>query len=323
MELLSTPLPDVSVLVVNYNTEHLIDRMMASLVAGADQLRLQIIVVDNNSKDGSVDLISTRYPEVELVRSEVNLGFARANNLALSRARGRHVLLLNTDAFVEADTLAQTVRFMDAHPKCGVLGVKLVTEDGSLQPCCRYFPTPWNLFLRRTGLERLFPHTRMIDDMGWDHATVRACDWVPGCYYLIRREVIDQVGLFDPRFFLYSEEVDHCRRVHQAGWDVIFFPYTTVVHLGGESAKADGKPIDAYRQISSLQIESELLYFRKHYGLPGVLASTLLTFLADGATAIRRILKWKDLQQAGLALAHAASTIRILVATDWASRPTR
>ena len=106
--------------------------------------------------------------------------------------------------------------------------------------------------------------------MDWDHASVRECDWVPGCYYLIRREVIDQVGLFDPRYFLYYEEVDHCKRVKQAGWKVVYYPHTTVVHIGGESAKSvDQLNVDG-RQIPTLQIESELLYFRKHHGLPGL-----------------------------------------------------
>lgn len=317
------PPPDVSVLVVNYNTRHLIDRMMTSLTAAAGNLRLQMIVVDNNSKDGSVALLAAHYPDVEVIRSEINLGFGRANNLALTKAQGRYILLLNTDAFVGPDALAQTVSFMDQHPKCGVLGTKLVGEDGSLQPCCRYFPTPWNSFVLRLGLQRLFPRTRMIDDMDWDHASTRACDWVPGCYYLVRREVIEQVGLFDPRFFLYSEEVDHCRRVRRAGWDVIFYPHVSVIHLGGESAKADGKAVDAYRQISSLQIESELLYFRKHYGVAGVLTAMFLTCVVDSFTAIRRVIKWSDLERAKLALAHAASTLRIFLATDFASRPTR
>ena len=117
-----------------------------------------------------------------MIANSVNVGFGRANNQALPHVRGRYVLLLNTDAFVSADTLPKTVSFMDAHPRCGVLGVKLVGEDGSLQPSCRYFPTPWNVFLASTGLQRFFPRTRLVDDMSWDHASVRECDWVPGCY---------------------------------------------------------------------------------------------------------------------------------------------
>src|SRR6185295_2450780 len=147
-------------------------------------------------------------------------------NQVLDRVRGRYVLLLNTDAYVEPDALSKTIAYMDAHPRCGVLGVRLVGSDGGLQPSCRYFVTPWKLFLMRAGLSRFFPRTRLVDDMSWDHASVRACDWVPGCFYLVRKQVIDAVGLFDPRFFLYYEEVDHCRAVKAAGWEVVYCPVT-------------------------------------------------------------------------------------------------
>ena len=208
-----------------------------------------------------------------------NVGFGRANNQLLPQIAAKYVLLLNTDAFVSPDTLTKTVAYLDEHPDCGVLGVRLVGRDGTLQPSCRYFPTPFNLFLTKTGLAQLFPAVGLVDDMAWDHATVRECDWVPGCYYLIRREVIDQVGLFDPRFFLYYEEVDHCRRVKAAGWQVVYFPDTEVVHIGGESAKSAGSLTESGRQLSALQVESELLYFRKHYGLLGYCTA----FAAGGA----------------------------------------
>src|SRR4051812_5167964 len=178
------------------------------------------------------------------------------------------------------DALPRTVEFMDTNPRCGVLGVKLVGRDGALQPSCRYFPTPWNIFLAGTGIKRFFPRTRLVDDMSWDHGSIRECDWVPGCYYLVRREVIEQVGLFDPRYFLYYEEVDHCRAVRHAGWSVLYYPFTQVVHLGGESAKSEG-PLTDGRQISAQQIESELLYFRKHYGRAGLLSALMLTLLGD------------------------------------------
>ena len=229
--------PDITVLVVNYNTIHLLDRMFKALHDASANLRLQIIVVDNASSDGSVDFLREKFPDVEIIVSPRNVGFGRANNLAITHIRGRHVLLLNTDAFVSADTLWKSVHFMEQHPKCGVMGVKLVGEDGTLQPSCRYFPTPWNVFLARTRLARIFPTTPLVDDMSWDHNSVRECDWVPGCYYFIRREVVDRVGLFDPRYFLYCEEVDHCQAVKSDGWTVTFYPFTEVVHIGGESAR--------------------------------------------------------------------------------------
>ena len=319
-----TEQPDVSVVIVNYNTAHLLDRMFAALAAGRGDLRLQIIVVDNASRDNSVEVLRTRHPGVELIENAVNVGFARANNQAVTLASGRYVLLLNTDAFVSADTLPKTVSFMDAHTSCGVLGVKLVGEDGSLQPCCRYFPTPWNRFIlsNRLGnmLGRLLtPNVRHVDDMSWNHASVRECDWVPGCYYLVRREVIDCVGLFDPRYFLYCEEVDHCRAVRKAGWSVTFYPFTQVVHSGGKSAEAAGG-LDEVGQIPELQIESELLYFRKHYGFWGMLSGVALALLGD---VIRACGARQKPARTAASLKRVRTTLRLLLATRFASRATR
>ena len=315
--------PDVSVVVVNYNTAHLLDRMFCSLQASHSDLKLQIIVVDNASRDDSEKVLRTRYANAEVIANAANVGFARANNQAIPRTRGRYVLLLNTDAFVSSDTLSKTVAFMDTHARYGVLGVKLVGEDGSLQPCCRYFPTPWNVFVASTGLQRIFPWTRLVDDMTWDHAAVRECDWVPGCYYLVRREVIDRVGLFDPRFFLYCEEVDHCHAVREAGWKVVYYPFTEVVHLGGESAAALATVDPVSRQISPLQIESELLYFRKHHGLTGVLMAVLLTNLGNSMRAWNGLLRYGSLAHASRAMRHSGVTFQRLFATILASRATR
>jgi N-acetylglucosaminyl-diphospho-decaprenol L-rhamnosyltransferase len=282
-----------------------------------------MIAIDNASRDDSVNVLRTKFPHVELIENQRNVGFGRANNQAISRAEGRYVLLLNTDAFVAPDTLQKTVAFMDDHPQFGILGVKLVGRDGSLQPCCRYFPTPWSVFLATTGLKRYFPRTRLVDDMSWDHASVRKCDWVPGCYYLVRRQVIDQVGFFDPRYFLYYEEVDHCRAVRQAGWDVVYYPFTQVVHIGGESAEAEGPLTGAGRQISALQIESELLYFRKHYGIRGVLAAAFLATVADILSAGSAFIRRLDTARIAAAVQHARIVFKLLIDTGLASRATR
>ena len=315
--------PDITVVLVSYNTVHLLGRVLAALESGRNGLSLQVIVVDNASSDGSVEVLKSQYPDVELIANQTNMGFARANNQALPRLRGRYVLLLNTDAFVSPDTLSKTVSFMDANPKCCVLGVKLVGRDGSLQPSCRYFPTPWNLFLASTGVARFFPRARLVDDMSWDHKSVRECDWVPGCYYLVRREVIDEVGLFDPRYFLYYEEVDHCRGLRKAGWSVIYYPFTEVMHIGGESAASAGSLTSVGRQISSLQIESELLYFRKHYGLPGLASGVLLATLSDIVIGCKALIPSLDGNRAKAAVRHAGTILKLLVDTRLASRATR
>ncbi len=261
--------------------------------------------------------------DCQLIFNERNVGFGRANNQALESARGRYILLLNTDAFVDSLGVLNTVRFMDSHPKCGLVGARLVGRDGVLQPSCRFFPTPWNEFVGRSGLARFFPRTRMVDDMTWDHASSRECDWVPGCYYLVRREVVDQVGLFDPRFFLYYEEVDHCRAVKAAGWQVLYCPETTVVHIGGESAKSDSELTSGGRQISALQIESGLLYYRKHHGVLGLWANVALETLADLVLAAKWLLRRRPVSGLRAFWSHTLTTWSLLRRTAWAHRPTR
>lgn len=282
---------DLSVVFVSYNTKDMTREALNVLNDSKTAYSYELLMVDNASRDGSADMIASEFPEVYLIRNDFNVGFGRANNQLLDQIKGRYVLLLNTDAFVAADTLQKTVNFMETHPETGILGVRLEGRDTVLQPSCRYFPTPWNLFLVRTGLKRIFRGARLVDDMAWDHQSVRHCDWVPGCYYLIRREVIEKVGLFDPRFFLYYEEVDHCLATKRAGWQVTYCPDTTVLHIGGESAKTDNVLNAASRQVSALQIESELLYFRKNHGLFGLLQLCFLTLLAELIMFVKRAVK--------------------------------
>lgn len=314
---------DITVVIVNYNTGHLLPEVMRCLRAATEKLQLQVIVVDNASSDDSRRVLREMGAAVHVIENSVNVGFGRANNQAMQHARGRYILLLNTDAFIAADTLQKTYGYLEAHPECGLVGARLVGRDGSLQPSCRYFPTPWNQFLVRAGLARFFPGARLVDDMAWDHASLRECDWVPGCYYLVRREVIEQVGLFDPRYFLYYEEVDHCRAVKAAGWKVVFYPYTTVVHIGGESAKSHGQISESGRQIPALQLESELLYFRKHHGLLGLWTLVALDHLATMMQTLRSLLKQVGSGEARARVGHLVTIWKSLRATSWATRPTR
>jgi GT2 family glycosyltransferase len=313
----------LSVVVVNYNTAHLLGRMFDALHAAAEGLSMQVIVVDNASRDGSAALVRERWPEVELVANADNVGFGRANNQAVPLVRGEYVLLLNTDAFVAPDTLHTTLAFLRAHPRCGVLGVRLVGGDGAQQPSCRRFPTPLNVFLLRTGLARFVPWVRGVDDPHWDPAASQDCDWVPGCYYLMPRSVLNEVGLFDPRYFLYCEEVDHCKRVKQAGWTVRYCAGTTVVHLGGESAQTVADVTESGRQIPALQIESELLYFRKHHGRVGLASAIALTALANAYLALKWVVKRRDVAGTRPYWRHTGTTWTLLRRTGGATRPTR
>ncbi len=317
--------PDIAItaILVSYNTATLLPDAIGALRIAAGSISLQTIIIDNASRDDSVALIRRDYSDCELIVNSKNVGFGRANNQALPLIQGRYILLLNTDAFVAPDTLHKTVAYLDAHSECGALGVKLIGRDGVLQPSCRYFPTPLNIFLRSTGLHRLFPWVKLVDDMGWDHASVRACDWVPGCYFLIRREVVDKVGLFDPRYFLYYEEVDLCFAIKQAGWQIHYFPDTTVVHIGGESAKSDGLLSAAGRQLAMFQIESELLYFRKNHGAATAWLSVLLRSLADFIVPFKQTLKFKNNVGWAECWAHTRLYWTLLVQTNFGSKPTK
>jgi N-acetylglucosaminyl-diphospho-decaprenol L-rhamnosyltransferase len=317
------PLNDITAILVSYNTAHLLEKCIGLLRSASKSLSVDIVVIDNASKDKSIDVLKRDFEDCKLITNSVNVGFGRANNQALDSIHSRYVLLLNTDAFVEPDTLDKTVRFMDANPDCGILGVKLIGRDGTLQPSARFFPTPWNLFVARTGLARIFRWTKLVDDMNWDHMSPRSCDWVPGCYYLVRKEVIDQVGLFDPRYFLYYEEVDHCFSAKKAGWEVIFYPDTRVIHLGGESAKSDSELTQSGSQIESLQIESEILYFRKNHGLSGAIANVFLTSLSDLIIPLKRLLKLKRPIHFATRMLHMQRVLSLFLKTRFGIQPTR
>lgn len=314
---------DISTIIVSYNTAHLLGEAVGKLKAASHGLSLECIFVDNASADQSAAYIRQHFPGDLLIENQTNVGFGRANNQALPHVHGRYVLLLNTDAFVAPDTLTKTVEYMDQHPDCGILGVRLEGADGSLQPCARYFPTPWNTFIQRTGLHKLFSSTRLVDDMEWDHASVRECDWVVGCYYLVRKEVITQVGLFDPRYFLYFEEVDHCFSAKKAGWKVVFYPHTTVIHLGGESAKSSGAISKSGKQLSVLQVESEVLFMRKNHGLSGLLLHTFLTAVADLVQTLKRLIKPRGLDQLKAGWLHSKLFFSLIVKTRGGVHPTR
>ena len=270
-------------------------KALDSLFAAKRGLNLEVFIVDNASKDNSVEHIKNFYPNITLIKNTTNVGFGRANNQVLNLIRGDYILLLNTDAFVATDTLEKTIQYMHVNPQCGVLGVKLLGREGDLQPSCRYFPTPLNMFVKREGLHHIFPTVKLVDDLDWDSNLTQDCDWVPGCYYLVKREVIDKVGLFDPAYFLYYEEVDHCYAVKKAGWKVTYFAETSVVHIGGESAKSVGKVTSSGRQLNKLSVESELIYFRKNYGVFACVLQISLIVLSDITRSLKNILKLRML----------------------------
>jgi N-acetylglucosaminyl-diphospho-decaprenol L-rhamnosyltransferase len=294
-----------------------------SLFNSVGDFELEVFVIDNASKDNSVELISTKFPDITLIENKENVGFGRANNQALSLVKGDYILLLNTDAFVAADTLQKSINYMQSNPRCGILGARLLSRNGEQQPSCRYFPTPFNLFVERVGLRYLLPQIKLVDDVNFNAELTQSCDWVPGCYYMVRKQVVNDVGLFDPLYFLYSEEVDHCFAVKKAGWDVVYLADINVIHIGGESAKSVGTISMVSRQVPQLQIESELLYFRKNHGVSGMLSHILLSNLTDMLQTLKDIIRLKGAQKILYNIKRILAFWRTLFVTDFAKRSTR
>jgi GT2 family glycosyltransferase len=206
--------PQVSIVIVSFNTRDLLRECIGVVRREVGGIVQETIVVDNASRDGSADMVRSQFPEVQLIRSDTNLGFAGANNRAFAIARGSYIVLLNSDAFVEPNALPLSVMHMEANPGVGLGGARLIGRDGSWQPAARMFPSPLNDLLMLSGLAASYPRSRFLGraDRTWaDPGKAAAVDWAPGAYSIIRKEVLDRVGYFDDRFFLYYEEVDLCR----------------------------------------------------------------------------------------------------------------
>jgi GT2 family glycosyltransferase len=281
---------DLSIIVVAYNVKELCDECFRAIRASKDTLTKEIIFVDNGSVDGTADYVAEEFPEVTLIRSPINLGFIRANNLAYEQAEGKYILMLNSDAFVFENTLQETVDFMQQHPETGVVGARLVGRDGALQPSARYFPTPLKDFLNRCGLLGKVPFVGPMDDLNWDHKSVRDCDWVPGCYLLTRKDLVDTTGFFlRDDFFMYNDDNDLCFRIKTLGYKVTYYP-VDCVHIGGATAKKIATTTAAGTQIEKLQIESQVIYYRKNYHWGMVVWNLFLMELFDSLMLIKKLL---------------------------------
>lgn len=260
----------VSVVIVSFNTREILRECLTTLIETAGKLSYETIVVDNASQDGSADMVAEAFPQVQLIRSEVNLGFAAANNRGFAVAQGHYIVMLNSDAFLQGDALVRSVHHMEANPCIGLAGARLVGRDGSWQPSARQFPSLLNHILTVTGLAAKYPQSRFFGrfDRTWADPNESAeVDWVPGAYTIMRHNVLKRVNYFDEAFFLYFEEVDLCRRIQQAEYEVHYFADVVVVHLGGESSKTLNKTLSSTgKQIALWQMRSALLFYRKHYG---------------------------------------------------------
>jgi len=231
----------LSIVIVNYNVKHFLEQCLESVFRGIKDIEAEVWVVDNNSVDGSVEMVKSKFPAVKLVELDQNLGFSKANNIALRQATGQYVVILNPDTIVEEKTFAKVIEFMDAHPEAGALGVKMVDGKGRYLPeSKRSLPTPWVSFCKIFGLTSLFPRSKLFARYYLGHLSndeIHEVEILSGAFMCVRKTVLDQIGYFDETFFIYGEDIDLSYRIILAGYKNYYFPHTQIVHFKGESTK--------------------------------------------------------------------------------------
>ena len=280
---------DLSVSIVNTNNRTLLEQCLESIYRTTQKIRFEIFVVDNCSTDGSAEMVRTRFPDVQLIQNDHNLGYPASHNRALPRCTGRYVLVFNEDMIVQPDAFDRMVAFMDAHPDAGMLGGRLLNPDGSLQPSCWPFPSLRSRFFRALYLDKLLPRSSLVGAYylgSWAYDSVREVDVVAGCCVLVRREVLDQVGLMDERFFIYFEETDWCYRTKNHGWKIYFSPDAEMIHYGGQTTSRQSA------KMATIYSQSLLKYFQKHYGQVAALVVRILAVIETGLRLVYWWLTW-------------------------------
>jgi len=252
---------DVSIIIVNWNTRDILRNCLQSVYEQAGKVNFEVIVVDNASTDDSAQMVKTEFPHVILIENSENKGFAAANNQGIAVARGRYVLLLNSDTVIQSNAIAKTVSFADAHPDAAVVSCRVLNPDRTLQPTCFMFPSILNMLLSTSYLYKLFPKSKFFGRermTWWNRNDIREVDVVTGCFMLVRQDAIKKVGSLDEQFFMYGEETDWCYRFKRAGWKVMFTPVCEIIHLGGQSSRQK-------RSKMILQLRGSILLFMKKH----------------------------------------------------------
>ena len=267
---------DLSIVIVSWNAKKFLLDCIGSIERGLGNRTHETIVVDNGSTDGSPEAVEAEFPEVKVIRNGENLGFARANNIGIEAAEGRCLALINSDVLVLPACFDRLVGFLDSEPKCAVAGPRILNEDRSLQPSCREFPSLRISLCRMLALDTLFPRSRFFGGSFmtyWDHGEIREVDVLSGCFWMIRREAIESVGLLDEGFFIYGEDLDWCKRFREDGWKLLFYPEAEAIHFGGASSA--NAPVRFFIE----QEKANLRYWRKHHGRVGQLAQGTILFV--------------------------------------------
>jgi GT2 family glycosyltransferase len=280
---------DLSIIIVNYNVRHFLEQCLGSLKKASGRIKCEIIVVDNNSADGSCSMVSSRFPEAFLIRNSSNLGFAAGCNQGIKISKGKYILLLNPDTVVEEDTFDKCINFMEMHPEAGATGVKMINGSGRLLPeSKRAFPTPLTAFFKMSGLSAIFPGSRFFNRYYLGHldsSKTSEADILSGAFMLIRREAIEKTGPLDESYFMYGEDIDLSYRLTRTGYKNYYFPETRIIHYKGESTRRSDLNylIYFYRAM--------LIFIRKHFTGNGYLVLRILLNIAVYFHGILAVIK--------------------------------
>ncbi len=253
----------ISIVIVSFNVEKLLKECIESIYRETQAGSFDIWVVDNNSRDNSVPMVRENFPEVNVIENSENVGFPKANNQAVVKSQSDYILLLNPDTIIEDRAIDKMVAFMDSNPKVGVSGCRVLNEDGSLQLACRRsIPTPKVAFYRLSGLSRLFPNSKTMARYNLtylDPNQPHEVDAVSGAFLLIRKQVVDAIGVLDENFFIYGEDMDWCIRAKSAGWKVMYYPDARILHYKGIGCSTNS------RKTSYEFYRAMVLFHKKHF----------------------------------------------------------
>ena len=255
---------DLSIIIVNYKSKDFTEGCIKSIYENTSNISFEIIVVDNNSADGCIDMLIEKYSDVKGYQNTENAGFSKANNIGVEIAIGRYLLFLNPDTVIIDRALEKMVEFLDVNVKVGVAGCRVENIDGSLQRACRRsIPTPMSSFFKLTGLSKMFPKSKLMSKYNLSYMNENEeieVDAVSGAFLIFRREVFQDIGGLDEDYFMYAEDIDFCYRAKKKGWKVMYYPEARITHFKGESSK------HLSMKATKAFYDSMIIFFRKNLG---------------------------------------------------------
>ncbi|MFA5335992.1 MAG: glycosyltransferase family 2 protein [Candidatus Omnitrophota bacterium] len=270
---------DLSIVIVNWNAEEYLKQCLNSICENSSGLKIEIIVVDNNSSDNSSGMLKSFFPEVKYIANNINVGFGAANNQGIRVCASEYILLLNPDTIVLPGTLLTMIRFMESKVDVGAIGPKILNPDKTIQyECARNAPTPLSEFFVMMTLHKRFPKSRLFGHYlmsYWDHEDEMEVEMLSGACAMMRKQALDRIGMFDEKYFMYAEDTDLFRRIKEGGWKIRYVPSAVIVHYWGKSAAAApyAMAVEAKKSMER--------YFKKHCGLFYVILHRIFTLIAS------------------------------------------